>query len=279
MCVCSVFCFLVVLVGTFYILTVHFRRLFWHLSFNTFFLPCLSKKKGKNRLSELYHRCKNFRFHLYKENKDTQEALGLIAKMLGTQVTMRNYSYWFVIFMILCRYNGMVDGSISHIAVVGCSIICSIVHIGCKFRYVNTFNFITVDIFCLAAKIIWICWHKRQTCCIHTKGKLLFTLLLLLPLSSGIFAYSLMIDYFLKPGPHLTYWRWVIRMLVSSLSLFGAMENEFIFWNGSGSNSMKNYITTTYSTWQNNYQTILVKLIPVAFFYWHTTACDCHWAT
>lgn len=27
-----------------------------------------------------------FRFHLFKENKDTQEALGLIGKMLGIQV-------------------------------------------------------------------------------------------------------------------------------------------------------------------------------------------------
>lgn len=27
-----------------------------------------------------------YRFHLYKENKDTQEALGLIGKMLGVQV-------------------------------------------------------------------------------------------------------------------------------------------------------------------------------------------------
>lgn len=27
-----------------------------------------------------------YRFHLYKENKDTQEALGIIAKMLGIQV-------------------------------------------------------------------------------------------------------------------------------------------------------------------------------------------------
>lgn len=27
-----------------------------------------------------------FRFHLYKENKDTQEAIGLIGKMLGIQV-------------------------------------------------------------------------------------------------------------------------------------------------------------------------------------------------
>lgn len=27
-----------------------------------------------------------FRFHLYKENKDTQEALGIIGKMLGIQV-------------------------------------------------------------------------------------------------------------------------------------------------------------------------------------------------
>nr|GMD01314.1 multisubstrate pseudouridine synthase 7 isoform X2 [Ipomoea batatas] len=31
---------------------------------------------------------KFLRFHLYKENKDTQEALGLIAKMLGVQVTV-----------------------------------------------------------------------------------------------------------------------------------------------------------------------------------------------
>lgn len=28
----------------------------------------------------------NFRFHLFKENKDTQEALNVIAKMLGVQV-------------------------------------------------------------------------------------------------------------------------------------------------------------------------------------------------
>lgn len=28
-----------------------------------------------------------FRFHLYKENKDTQEVLGLIGKMLGVQVS------------------------------------------------------------------------------------------------------------------------------------------------------------------------------------------------
>lgn len=28
----------------------------------------------------------NFRFHLFKENKDTQEALNIIAKMLGVQV-------------------------------------------------------------------------------------------------------------------------------------------------------------------------------------------------
>lgn len=27
------------------------------------------------------------RFHLYKENKDTQEALGVIGKMLGIQVS------------------------------------------------------------------------------------------------------------------------------------------------------------------------------------------------
>ncbi|KAG6423187.1 hypothetical protein SASPL_113575 [Salvia splendens] len=31
---------------------------------------------------------KFLRFHLYKENKDTQEALGLLAKMLGTKVTI-----------------------------------------------------------------------------------------------------------------------------------------------------------------------------------------------
>nr|CAB3458705.1 unnamed protein product [Digitaria exilis] len=35
-----------------------------------------------------YHLGKYLRFHLYKENRDTQEALGVIGKMLGVQVTL-----------------------------------------------------------------------------------------------------------------------------------------------------------------------------------------------
>lgn len=73
------------------------------------------------------------------------------------------------------------------------------------------------------------------------------------------FAYLLMIDYFLKPGPHLTSWRWVIWLLVSSLSLLVAMENECIFWIGLKPNGTTNYISTTYRAWQNKYQTMLVK--------------------
>jgi hypothetical protein len=48
------------------------------------------------------------RFHLYKENKDTQEALGVIGKMLGVQVVsmfyfikvLHKFSVW------ICRDKG-----------------------------------------------------------------------------------------------------------------------------------------------------------------------------
>lgn len=38
----------------------------------------------------------NIRFHLYKENKDSQEALGVIGKMLGIQVLV--YGDFILIF-------------------------------------------------------------------------------------------------------------------------------------------------------------------------------------
>lgn len=44
-----------------------------------------------------------FRFHLFKENKDTHEALGLIGKMLGIQVIYLKSA--FVIFNVIIFIN------------------------------------------------------------------------------------------------------------------------------------------------------------------------------
>lgn len=59
------------------------------------------------------------RFNLYKENKDTQEALGVIGKMLGIQVPQKTFNFYLLLAENTKEFVGL-DKPTCSIVAFGC---------------------------------------------------------------------------------------------------------------------------------------------------------------